>query len=436
VLAAALIPAGSALAQDLAPDVLLLSRVRRHVKEELQHLPNISCLETVQREHKALRGKMQPLDTVRLEVRTDGSKELFASPGDRHFSERPPISYVGSGTMGDGYFGLHLKTVLGSDKVTYIYKGEEDSGGRRLVRWDYRLPQIWSGQSMHLQEGSGTVGLLGSFWADPATFDIARLLVIADDFPPSLPVAAASWRIDYARTKLASDLSGLLPESAEFRMEMLSGVASHSIMGFTQCRIFGAQSTISFDSPIAGLPDAAAQPRSFGISGIDDTLRTLPGGLEIPVTLRSRVAGDFAVGALIAGVVANDVRNRDGVAIAAGTPVRGRLRRLEHYEDPIPHFVIALEYTELELSGIRYRFDANLVRIEPAAGVELTLTDTQRVDIGTLGHVYDTRIRHVAVTFSDLPGVATFFFRGASLDLRAGLKTIWMTRPSASARAR
>src|SRR5215472_16583033 len=114
------------IAQDLAPDVLLLSRVRRHVREELQHLPNISCLETVQREHKALRGKMQPLDTVRLEVRTDGSKELFASPGDRHFSERPPISYVGSGTMGDGYFGLHLKTVLGSDKVTYAYTGEED----------------------------------------------------------------------------------------------------------------------------------------------------------------------------------------------------------------------------------------------------------------------------------------------------------------------
>jgi hypothetical protein len=219
-------------------------------------------------------------------------------------------------------------------------------------------------------------------------------------------------------------------------MEMLAGVASHNLMEFTQCRIFEAQSTISFDSPVAGLPDAAAQPPSFGVSGIDDTLRTLPGGLEIPVTLRSHIAGDFAVGALIEGVVANDVRAKGAVAIAAGAPVRGRLRRLEHYTDPIPHFVIALEYTELELSGIRYRFDANLVRIEPAAGVELTLTTSNRVDIGPLGRVYDTRIRHEAVILPNLPGVATFFFRGARLDLRAGLKTVWMTRAPAVATAR
>src|SRR6516165_9894675 len=95
ILAGGMIFAVLTPAQDLAPDVLLLSRVRRHVREELQRLPNINCLETVQREHKTSRGRMQPLDTVRLEVRTDGSKELFASPGDRHFSERPPISYVG-----------------------------------------------------------------------------------------------------------------------------------------------------------------------------------------------------------------------------------------------------------------------------------------------------------------------------------------------------
>jgi hypothetical protein len=330
VLTIALIPAGAALAQDLAPDVLLLSRVRRHVKEELRRLPNISCLETVQREYKGVRGKMLPLDTVRLEVLTDGSKELFASPGDRRFSERPPISYVGSGTLGNGYFGLHLKTIMGSDKVSYTYKGEEDLGGRRLARWDYSVPEMWSGQSMHLYEGSGTVGLLGSFWADPESFDAVRLLVIADDFPPSLPVAAASWSINYARTGLGGDVTVLLPQSAEFQMEMLSGAASHNLMGFTHCRVFEAQSIISFDSPAADLPDAAIQPPSFGVSGIDDTLRTLPGGLEIPVILRSHIAGDLAVGALIEGAVANDVRTKGSVVIAAGVPVRGRLLRLEH----------------------------------------------------------------------------------------------------------
>ena len=91
--------------------MLLLSRVKNHVKkEELRHLPNISCLETVQGDFQPAKGKMRPLDTVRLEVLTDGGKELFASPGGRKFSERHPISYAGSGMLRDGFSGYTGKT--------------------------------------------------------------------------------------------------------------------------------------------------------------------------------------------------------------------------------------------------------------------------------------------------------------------------------------
>src|SRR5438309_2117724 len=63
-----LLLAGVAFPQDLLPPgVLLLSRVKRHTAEELSRLPNISCLETVQREYQPPNGKMRTLDTVRLE---------------------------------------------------------------------------------------------------------------------------------------------------------------------------------------------------------------------------------------------------------------------------------------------------------------------------------------------------------------------------------
>jgi hypothetical protein len=62
-LGAGLILAGVVIPQDLPPEVLLLSRVKRHIKEELRHLPNFSCLETVQREYRPARGKVRPLDT-------------------------------------------------------------------------------------------------------------------------------------------------------------------------------------------------------------------------------------------------------------------------------------------------------------------------------------------------------------------------------------
>src|SRR5215467_72974 len=332
---AGLILAGAAIAQDLLPEVLLLSRVQRHIREELQHLPNVTCLETTQREYQPAKGKMRPLDTVRLEVLTDGNREFFASPGDRMFSEQHPISYAGSGTLGDGFFGLYLKVILLSGNVTYAYKGEEEIGARRAARWDYRLPLMWSGQMIHLPEGSGRVGLHGSIWADPQTGDVIRLELKGDDFPPTLPLTEAVWTINYARTSLGDSVVVLLPQSGEFRMVRFSGEISHNRIEFTHCRLFGAQSTISFDP--------AERTPKFALASVDDTLRPLPQGLRIEVSLRSRLSADMTVGSLIDGVVAANVPAKGRVLMAAGSPVRGRVRRLERYTDPPPHFVVALE---------------------------------------------------------------------------------------------
>ncbi len=423
-LAASLIFVTTAVSQDLPPEVLLLSRVKRHTKEELERLPNISCLETVHRDYQPARGKLRPLDTVRLEVFTSGDKELFASPGDRRFSERHPMSYAGSGTLGDGFFGLYLKDILVNGRVSYAYKGEEAIGGRRLARWDYRLPLMWSGQIIRLPEGSGTVGLHGSFWAEPQTGDVIRLEVNGDDFPPTLPITEAAWNINYERTALGDNAVVLIPRSGEFRMVKFSGETSHNGIEFTHCRVFGAQSAIDFDAP-----DSAEHTPSFGVVSIDDTLRPLPGGLQIAVKLRSRISADMAVGALITGVVAGKVSGKGAVVIVAGSPVRGRIRLLERYADPFPHFVVALEFTEVELQGIRYLFYADLVEVESAPGVEQTLStpsETEEVNLLFGGR----RVSRSWETLSipRLPGVAIFFFKGSKLELPQDFRTVWKTR--------
>lgn len=444
---AAVIFAGMAIPQDLPPGVLLLSRVKHHIQEELKKLPNITCLETVQREYQPPRGKMRPLDTICLEVLTNGHKELFASPGDRKFSARHPISHAGSGVLGNGLFGLYLKDILLNAYVSIEYKGEEEAGGRRLARFDYRLPVMWSGEVIQTPEGSGTVGLHGSFWVDEQTYDVLRLELNADDFPPTLPLTEAVTRINYARTGLAGNVVVLLPESAEFRMAKFSGEISHNRIEFTHCRAFETQSAVNFDAP-----DSAEQAPRFGVSSIDDMLRPLPGGLQIVVKLRSRISGDMAVGTLIDGVVADKVAAKKGaVLIPAGSPVRGRVRRMERYADPFPYFVVALEFTEVELQGIRHRFYAELVEIEATPGVEQTLvynsatrvrhTATSQLsntlpDIlnppttGELVEGEDMEIKRTRerLWLPNLPGVATFFFKGDRLDLPQGFRTVWKTR--------
>ncbi|HLN00058.1 MAG TPA: hypothetical protein VK335_12290 [Bryobacteraceae bacterium] len=420
---AGLMVTGVGFAQDLPPGVLVLSRTRDHIKEELQRLENISCLETVQREHQPPTGKMRPLDTVRLEVLFDGHKEFFTSPGGRKFSEENPISYVGSGMIGTGVFGGYLTDALLNASVSVEYKGEEEIAGRRRARYDYRLPLLWSRNTIQIVEGSGTVGMHGSYWVDPRTYDVVRLEVVADDIPPTLPITEAVTSIEFAPTRVSDHVVVLLPESAELRIAKFTGEIDHNRMEFTHCRAFGVESTINFGA------DSADETPRFGVSSVDDTLRTLPTGLQIAVKLRNGISGDMAVGAVIDGVIDGDLMLKHRVVIAAGSPVLGRIRRLERYTDPFPYFVVALEFTEVQVQGIRYRFYADPVDIERIAGVEQRLGIKDEYETRSLlGGGSSSKQRKESLFLPDLPGVAVFFFKGAKLDLPQGFRTEWKTR--------
>ena len=133
---------------------------------------------------------------------------------------------------------------------------------------------------------------------------------------------------------------------------------------------------------------------------------------------------------MIDGIVAGNVAaKKGGVLIAAGSPVRGRIRRLERYTDPFPHFVLALEFTEVELQGIRYRFYADVVEIESARGVEQTWSLPTKTEVRSFerGGVGVTQTRET-LWLPSLPGVAAFFFLGGKLDLPPGFRTVWKTR--------
>jgi hypothetical protein len=412
--------AGAAAAQSLLPPgVLLLARVKAHMRQELARLPNCSCLETVRRDHQPAGGVMRPLDTVRLEVLYSDHKELYASPGDRGFSDSQPVDFVGSGTIGNGHFALFLSEAVSEHGLAYEYKGEETLQGRRLARYDYRVPANLSGHIIRLPEGRGTVGGKGSFWADPATYDIVHISLEADDFPPELPVRAYVTSIDYAHTFL-SGTDFLLPQSADSRFTRFSGEESRNHIEFTHCHLYGAQSSVSFG-------DAHGFPQ-FGASSVLEMNRELLPALPVVVKLSTRITEKTTVGALIEGVVEGNVLHKKNVLIPDGSPVRGRVRRLEWNDDKGGYFIVGLEFTETEAAGTRYRFFADLEGTDGLPGLRRTIATSKRNSYTLPRDGGITIESDEVLSLPELPGVGNFFVQARSLDLPPGFRTTWRTR--------
>src|ERR1035438_9432057 len=411
--------AWAAAAQGLPPEVLLLARVKAHTREQLARLPNCSCLETVRRDHQPAGGVMRPMDTVRLEVLYSDHHELYASPGDRRFGDNQPMDFVGSGTIGNGHFALYLSEIAGEGSLSYEYKGEESLSGRRLARYDYRVPVSMSRNTIIMAEGKGTTGIKGSFWADPATYDIVRIVAEAAEIPPHLPVASFVTSIDYAHTNLGgSDF--LLPQSADSQLVKFSGEESRNHIEFTHCHLYGAQSSISFGAP-------EGQPR-FAASSVLEMNRELLPALQVVIRISTRITEKTTVGALILGVVAGNVLHKKSVLIPDGSPVRGRVRRLEWIDEKGGYYIVGLEFTEIEAAGTRYRFFADLVDTDRPPGLSRNIS-TFRHETDTLPYGGSmTRDSHDVLFLPDLPGVGSFFVQARQLDLPPGFRTTWKTR--------
>jgi hypothetical protein len=403
--------AAAAAQSDLPPGVLLLARIKAHMKQELAQLPNCSCLETVRRDHRPPGGKLRPLDIVRLEVLYSEGKELYAPPGDRHFTADRPSSFAGSGTIGDGYFALFLSEVTSEGRVSYEYKGEEEVGGRRLARYDYRIPVRQSGQTINLIEGSGTVGSAGTFWGDPATYDIVRIEGYATEIPPFLPITESSHSVDYVRTTLGES-QFLLPRTATTRLVKFSGEESFNRMEFTQCHLYAAESSINF-----GMKEE--RPQFATTMASETALRPLP-ELSITTRLTTPITADTAVGSLIEATVAGNVTRKGALLIPDGATVRGRIRRLEWNEEKGGYYIVGVEFTDIDAAGTRYRFYGELQTLDRMPGVDFTLAT----------HTTDKRGGPATeiLWLPGLKGAGVFFVRGRKLELPKGFRMVWKTR--------
>jgi hypothetical protein len=394
----------SAFAQELPPEVLLLARLKTHMRTELANLPNYTCLESLNQYHRDPDHllKLQHLGTVHLDIIYSNNREWYGVPGGKNFGTDNPVRFIASGMVGTGAFALLLHNVFEIGLITY--KGEEDLGGRKTVRYDYRLPN--AALEITIPGGKGTVGEAGSFWVDRETLDLIRMDSHAINIPGFLPLKETYSVGYYARTQLGENLA-LLPQRADLYLAQTNGAEGYDRLDFTHCRAFSADTAIRFD--VDGDEDKAGDAKAIGAA--PDAIREL---LSMTVELMVPIKGTDPVGTVIEARVSGDVVRKGRVLVPGGSPVRGRIRRLERNLDA-DESTVGLEFTEIQVKGTKLRFYADFVRVDKSAGLRMSLAE-------------EVLVKSQRIRLPELPGVASFVVPGTTFVVPRGLRMVWRTR--------
>ncbi|MGD0868981.1 MAG: hypothetical protein ABSB88_05475 [Bryobacteraceae bacterium] len=115
------------------------------------------------------------------------------------------------------------------------------------------------------------------------------------------------------------------------------------------------------------------------------------------------------------------------VLVPEGALVKGRIRRLERYSDAGDYFILALEFTRIETPSASLRFYSELQDVDRPEGVDMILVSTS-AERFQWGMNKSSKIDHVRVWTQEVPGVGTFFVRGAHFSLPPGFKAVWKTQ--------
>jgi hypothetical protein len=318
----------------------------------LRRQPDYTCVQQVERSQRlAPRQRFELVDMLRLEVALVNGKELFAWPGSKKFEDTELRHMVSGGAIGNGNFALHARAVFMSNAPTFTYRGEETVNGHRAVRFDFSVSLLNSGYHIRVNDREAIVAYHGSFWANPESADVTRLVVDAEDLPPILGLSQATDRMDYARVPIGSG-DFLLPAASELTMIDLNGNENRNRTRFASCRQYTGESVLSFAEPqTEEIAAAPAQPESAP--------EELPGGLVAEVRLETDIDSTTAmVGDPVEAVLEHPIQRKHHVVMPRGTTFAGRIVRFERHSG---ENLLDIQFTEAKSVSSRWNL---LARIE------------------------------------------------------------------------
>lgn len=411
----------AAFGSQVAPAVLQWVRIKQHMAERLSRVSNLTCLETIDRIRLGRKGKLEHSDTVRLEVAFIDGKEMYSWPAQDSFGASDFFDVPGLGTMSSGAFLSTARAVFIGRAAIVDFVGAEEAGGRKLLRYDYRIPLLNSGYRINISGQRARVGYSGSFWADTNTLDVVSLTSEAD-IPGSMSSSLLLEVIVFGRVSIG-ERTFLLPQRTDEVIQYRSGEIYSNRKEFSHWREYAGNTQTVFS--LGSLADPPAQIEHELPPGLK-----LETGLATPIDSRTARVGDPIQGKLL-----SDVVRKKKILVPAEAVMKGRIRWLEKRRDG---WLFGIEFSEVTWEGRRTRFLARLSRVGGAGGV-VTRHVPHRRSSGVkselpfpsasgYGGVFSRLLAIDNYDFREIPGVALLVVNASSFRLPTGLHLSWRTQ--------
>ena len=304
----------------LAQDAQLVARIRAHMKETIDGVPNYTCEQLIERFRRSAGTgrKFEKLDALRLEVAVVNKHELFAWPGQNQFQDADLNVFSKRGAFGTGNFVTHISNALNGVGVRYINHGETVFAGKKAYRIGYAIPASRKPYSIRIGSEAGIAGVEGQFWVDIETLDVLRLELGISEIPEKLHLLGTREFVEYARVKIGSG-DFLLPKKADLELEFIDGQIDKNKTTFNACRQYSGESTIRFDD--GGITDETSKaPEEINV----------PAGSSIYVELKGKIdSAHSAIGDPVEFAVLRPVKVKGNVIVPKGALISGRISRME-----------------------------------------------------------------------------------------------------------
>ncbi len=246
----------------------VLRRATEKALASAKTIPNYTCVETVSRDYfepaavslpracsVLLEQRRHPTpdlvlrlystDRLRLDVTLTNRGEIYSWSGASRFEDATIDHVVRSGPIGTGSFRGILIVVFEEDVKKFTFERTIKEQGRALMEYSFGVAQSDSHYTDKTLRFMGLRPYSGTLRVDAETAEVVQMTMTTGDLPLATGICMSTTTMDFARVILAT-ANFCCQDRRGSALSTPNGEETENTTGFTNCREFRGESTVTF----------------------------------------------------------------------------------------------------------------------------------------------------------------------------------------------